>query len=136
MQFRAHVQGAATDFETRKEHDQQLDQVLADLCIPGATWKLSTGQLRIGIPVIRAILIHCIMRGEDVRAEDIIADKIVRMEQGIKEKGKLGFPSTIYKLCKEADVPLREFRRTKKIQADKPITARRMESTRLPRPVQ
>ncbi|MED6214744.1 hypothetical protein PIB30_106270, partial [Stylosanthes scabra] len=107
MRFRAHVQDAATDFETRKEHDQQLDQVLADLCIPGATWKLSTGQLRVPIQlrrqelnpvargwhefsihslipssnrseilVIRAILIHCIMRGEDVRAEDIIADKI------------------------------------------------------------
>ncbi|MED6153588.1 hypothetical protein PIB30_103559 [Stylosanthes scabra] len=88
------------------------------------------------ILVIKAILIHCIMRGEDVRAEDIIADKIVRMAQGIKEKGKLGFPSTIYKLCKEAGVPLREFRRTRKIQAEKPITARRMESTRLPRPVQ
>ncbi|MED6224778.1 hypothetical protein PIB30_087429 [Stylosanthes scabra] len=93
--------------------------------MPGATWKLSTGQLRVPIHlrrqelnpvargwhefsihslipssnrseilVIRAILIHCIMRGEDVRAEDIIADKIVRMAQGIKEKGKLGFPST------------------------------------------
>ncbi|MED6115934.1 hypothetical protein PIB30_095439 [Stylosanthes scabra] len=146
MRFRAHVQGAATDFETRKERDQQLDQVLADLCIPGATWKLSTGQLRVPIqlrqqelnpvargwhefsihslipssniskiPVIRAIQIHCIMRGEDVRAEDIIADKI---------------------LCKEAGVLIREFRRTRKIQAEKPITARRMESTRLPRPVQ
>ncbi|MED6126618.1 hypothetical protein PIB30_080121 [Stylosanthes scabra] len=76
------------------------------------------------------------MRGEDVRAEDIIVDKIVRMAQGIKEKRKLGFPSTIYKLCKEAGVPLREFRRTRKIQAEKPITARRMESTRLPRPIQ
>ncbi|MED6202091.1 hypothetical protein PIB30_101866 [Stylosanthes scabra] len=76
------------------------------------------------------------MRGEDVRAEDIIADKIVRMAQGIKEKGKLGFPSTIHKMCKEAGVPLREFRRTKKLQAEKPITTRRMESTRLPRPVQ
>ncbi|MED6186058.1 hypothetical protein PIB30_063125 [Stylosanthes scabra] len=124
----------------------------------GATWKLSTGQLRVPIqlrrqelnsiargwhefsihslipssnrseiPVIRAILIHCIMRGEDVRAEDIIADKIVRMAQGIKEKGKLGYPSTIYKLCKEVGVPMREFRRTKKIQAEMPITARRME---------
>ncbi|MED6153268.1 hypothetical protein PIB30_100283 [Stylosanthes scabra] len=120
MRFKAHVEDAAIDFETRKEHDQQLDQVLADLCIPGATWKLSTGQLR----------------GEDVRAEDIIADKIVRMAQGIKEKGKLGFPSTIFKLCKEAGVPIREFRRTRKIQAEKPITAKRMESTRLPRPVQ
>ncbi|MED6214104.1 hypothetical protein PIB30_099770, partial [Stylosanthes scabra] len=76
------------------------------------------------------------MRGEDVRAEDIIADKIVRMAQGIKGKGKLGFPSTIYKLCKEVGVPLREFRRTRKIQAEKPITARRMEFTRLPRPIQ
>ncbi|MED6225779.1 hypothetical protein PIB30_096970 [Stylosanthes scabra] len=96
MRFRAQVQGAATDFEIRKEHDQQLDQVLADLCIPGATWKLSTGQLRVPIqlrrqelnpvargwhgfsihslipssnrseiPVIRAILIHCIMRAAE-----------------------------------------------------------------------
>ncbi|MED6165397.1 hypothetical protein PIB30_099191 [Stylosanthes scabra] len=120
MRFRAQVQRATTNFETQKEHDQQLDIVLADLCMPGATWKLSTGQ----------------QRGEDVRAEDIIADKIVRMAQGFKEKGKLGFPSTIYKLCKEAGVPLREFRRTKKIQVEKPITARRMESTRLPRQLQ
>ncbi|MED6127902.1 hypothetical protein PIB30_092487 [Stylosanthes scabra] len=81
------------------------------------------------MPVIRAILIHCIMNGEDVRAKEIIADKMVRMAQGIKEKGKLGFPSTIYKLCKEVGVPLREFRQTKKITAEKPITARRMEST-------
>ncbi|MED6177682.1 hypothetical protein PIB30_100441 [Stylosanthes scabra] len=79
------------------------------------------------IPVIRAILIHCIMNGEDVRAEEIIADNMVRMAQGIKEKGKLGFPRTIYKLCKEAGVPLREFRRTKKIPVEKLITARRME---------
>ncbi|MED6111234.1 hypothetical protein PIB30_050735 [Stylosanthes scabra] len=154
MRFRAQVEGATTDFETRKEHDQQLDRVLADLCTPGATWKLSTGQQRVPIqlrrqelnpfargwhelsihslipssnrseiPVIRAILIHCIMNGDDVRAEDIIADKMVRMAQGIKEKGKLGFPSTIYK-------------RTKKIPVEKPITARRMESTRLPRQLQ
>ncbi|MED6138770.1 hypothetical protein PIB30_077658 [Stylosanthes scabra] len=138
------------DFETRKEHDQQLDRVLADLCMPGATWKLSTGQQRVPIqlrrqehnpiargwhelsihslipssnrseiPMIRAILIHCIMNGEDVRVEEIIADKMVRMAQEIKEKGKLGFPSTIYKLCKEAGVPLREFRQTKKIPVEK-----------------
>ncbi|MED6174254.1 hypothetical protein PIB30_067336 [Stylosanthes scabra] len=37
MRFRTQVQGATTDFETRKEHDQQLDRVLADLCMPGAT---------------------------------------------------------------------------------------------------
>ncbi|MED6129072.1 hypothetical protein PIB30_104196 [Stylosanthes scabra] len=101
MRFRAQVQGAAIDFETRKEHDEQLDQVLANLCIPGATWKLSTRQMRVPIqlrrqelnpvargwhefsihslipssnrseiPVIRVILIHCIMRGEDQEDED------------------------------------------------------------------
>ncbi|MED6199612.1 hypothetical protein PIB30_077560 [Stylosanthes scabra] len=132
IRFKAQVEGARTDFETRKEHDQQLDRVLADLCMHGATWKLSTGQQRVPIqlkrqelnpiargwhelsihllipssnrseiPVIRAILIHCIMNGED-----------------------------------EAGVPLREFRRTTKISAEKPIIARRMESTRLPRNLQ
>ncbi|MED6226075.1 hypothetical protein PIB30_099969 [Stylosanthes scabra] len=80
--------------------------------------------------------IRTVMRFRAPIAKDIIADKIVRMAQGIKEKGKLGFPSTIYKLCKEASVPLREFRRIRKIQAEKPITVRRMESTRLPRPLQ
>ncbi|MED6213164.1 hypothetical protein PIB30_090595 [Stylosanthes scabra] len=64
------------------------------------------------IPVIRAILIHCIMNSEYVRAEDIIVDKM------------------------EAGVPIREFWRTKKIPVEKPITARRMESTRLPRNLQ
>ncbi|MED6190284.1 hypothetical protein PIB30_104369 [Stylosanthes scabra] len=138
MRFRAQVQGAATDFETRKEHDQQLDQLRRQELNPVARgWhefsihSLIPSSNRSEILVIRAILIHCIMRAEDVRAEDIIADKIVRMAQGIKEKGKLGFPSTIFKLCKEAGVPLREFRRTRKIQAEKPINARRMESTRL-----
>ncbi|MED6138986.1 hypothetical protein PIB30_079658 [Stylosanthes scabra] len=53
MRFRTGVQGAVTDFETRKEHDQQLDQVLADLCMPGATWKLSTGQLTVPIQLRR-----------------------------------------------------------------------------------
>ncbi|MED6189893.1 hypothetical protein PIB30_100447 [Stylosanthes scabra] len=167
MRFKAQVEGARTDFETRKEHDQQLDNVLAELCMPGATWKLSTGQQKVPIQlrrqelnpiargwhqlsihslipssnrseisVIRAILIHCIMNDEDVCAKEIIADKMVRMAQGIKEKGKLGFPSTIYKLCKDAGVPVREFRRTTKISAEKPITARRMESTRFPRNLQ
>ncbi|MED6164044.1 hypothetical protein PIB30_085869 [Stylosanthes scabra] len=139
MRFKAAVEGARTDFETRKAHDQQLDNVLADLCMPGATWKLSTGQQRVPIQLRRQELNPIddgMMNGEDVRAEEIITDKMVRMAQGIKEKGKLGFPSTIYKLCKVAGVPLQEFRRTTKILAEKPITARRMESTRLPRNLQ
>ncbi|MED6200249.1 hypothetical protein PIB30_083246 [Stylosanthes scabra] len=53
MRFKAAVEGARTDFETRKAHDQQLDNVLADLGMPGATWKLSTGQQRVPIQLRR-----------------------------------------------------------------------------------
>ncbi|MED6115197.1 hypothetical protein PIB30_087961 [Stylosanthes scabra] len=49
---------------------------------------------------------------------------------------KLAFPSTIYKLCKDVQVPLHEFRRTKLIPQDMPITARLIETTRLGRNVQ
>ncbi|MED6128395.1 hypothetical protein PIB30_097389 [Stylosanthes scabra] len=87
------------------------------------------------ITVARAILFHAIMRGEDVRAEDIIADNMAVIAQRLQGKGNLIFPSTIYKLCKDAGVPLRKFRRTSKIPEEKLITAKRMESTRIPRSV-
>ncbi|MED6211412.1 hypothetical protein PIB30_073451 [Stylosanthes scabra] len=119
MRFKVETLGAETDYKTRQATDQRLDEVLADLCIPGATW--------------RAILIHSIMRGEEVRADEIIADNMVVRAQGLRGKRNLGFPSTIYKLCKDAGVPLREFRRTSKILEEKLITAKRMESTRIPR---
>ncbi|MED6160402.1 hypothetical protein PIB30_051229 [Stylosanthes scabra] len=96
MRFRAQVKRATTDFETRKEHDQQLDRLRRQELNPIARGlhELSIHSLipsfnKSEIPVIRAIFIHCIMNGDDVRAEDIIADKMVRMAQGIKEKGKL-----------------------------------------------
>ncbi|MED6163676.1 hypothetical protein PIB30_082297 [Stylosanthes scabra] len=73
------------------------------------------------------------MRGEEVRAEDIIADNMAVIAQGLQNKGNLAFPITIYKLCKDAGVPLREFRRTSKIPEVSYITAKRMESTRIPR---
>ncbi|MED6113581.1 hypothetical protein PIB30_072227, partial [Stylosanthes scabra] len=44
--------------------------------------------------------------------------------------------ASIYKLCKDAGVPLREFRRTSRIPKVSYITAKRMESTRIPRPQQ
>ncbi|MED6115416.1 hypothetical protein PIB30_090322 [Stylosanthes scabra] len=45
------------------------------------------------------------MRGEDVRAEDIIADNMAVIAQGLQGKGNLSFLSTIYKLCKDAGPP-------------------------------
>ncbi|MED6163554.1 hypothetical protein PIB30_081096 [Stylosanthes scabra] len=164
MRFKRETARAETDYKTRQAMDQRLDEVLADLYIPGATWKSSSGQPAVPIQlrrtklhplakgwqefiihslvptgnkseitITRAILIHSIMRGEEVRAEDIIADNMAVIAQGLPNKGNLAFPSTIYKLCKDASVPLREFRRTSKIPEVSYITAKRMESTRIPR---
>ncbi|MED6201125.1 hypothetical protein PIB30_091845 [Stylosanthes scabra] len=44
MRFKRETAGVQTDYKTRQAMDQRLDEVLADLCIPGATWKLSSGQ--------------------------------------------------------------------------------------------
>ncbi|MED6225667.1 hypothetical protein PIB30_095813, partial [Stylosanthes scabra] len=74
--------------------------------------------------------------GEDVRAKELIADNIAVIAQGMQGKGKLAFPSTIFKLCKDAQVPMREFKRTELIPQDKLIMARLMETTRLGRNVQ
>ncbi|MED6138497.1 hypothetical protein PIB30_074774 [Stylosanthes scabra] len=44
MRFKEETLGAETDYKTRQATDQRLDEVLADLCIPGATWRLSSSQ--------------------------------------------------------------------------------------------
>ncbi|MED6203295.1 hypothetical protein PIB30_114059, partial [Stylosanthes scabra] len=100
MRFKVEVEGARTDFETRKGHDQQLDDVLVDLCIPGATSKLSTGQEKVPIQLRRQEL-NPLARGWHELSIHSLIPSSNRIAQGIKEKGKLGFPSTIYKLCKD-----------------------------------
>ncbi|MED6223965.1 hypothetical protein PIB30_079287 [Stylosanthes scabra] len=161
LPYKSFARGVKVDFSP---NNIRLDEVLADLCIPGATWKLSSGQPAVPIQlrrtelhpvakgwqefiihslvpmgnkseitIARAILIHCIMRGEEVRAEDIIAHNMAVIAQGLQSKGNLAFRSTIYKLCNDAGVPLREFRRTSRIPEESYITAKRMESTRIPR---
>ncbi|MED6226005.1 hypothetical protein PIB30_099165 [Stylosanthes scabra] len=72
----------------------------------------------------------------NVRVEELIADNIAVIAQGMQGKGKLAFPSTIFKLCKDAEVPMREFKRSELIPQDKLITARLMETTRIGRNVQ
>ncbi|MED6201174.1 hypothetical protein PIB30_092326, partial [Stylosanthes scabra] len=164
MRFKEETTGAKMDYKTHQAMDQRLDEVLADLCIPEATWKLSSSQPAVPIQlrrtelhplakgwqefiihslvlmgnksevtIARAILIHCVMWGEKVRAEDIIADNMATIAQGLTNKGNLAFPSIIYKLCKDAGVPLREFKRTPRIPELSYIMARRMETIRFPR---
>ncbi|MED6174954.1 hypothetical protein PIB30_073877, partial [Stylosanthes scabra] len=67
---------------------------------------------------------------DDVRVEELIADNIAITAEGVQGRGKLIFPSTIFRLCKEAGIPFREFKDIEFIPVDKPITARVMVRTR------
>ncbi|MED6224182.1 hypothetical protein PIB30_081442 [Stylosanthes scabra] len=68
--------------------------------------------------------------GYDVRVEELIADNIVVLAEGVQGRSKLCFPSIIYRLCKEAGVPMGEFKDSDKIQIARPITAKVMTTTR------
>ncbi|MED6116789.1 hypothetical protein PIB30_103452 [Stylosanthes scabra] len=68
--------------------------------------------------------------GHDVRVEELIADNIALLAEGVQGRSKLCFPSTIYRLCKEAGVPMGEFRNSEQIQIARPIIAKVMTTTR------
>ncbi|MED6163829.1 hypothetical protein PIB30_083826, partial [Stylosanthes scabra] len=117
MRFKEDTRGAENNYDHRQKYDQQLDEQ----------------SNKSEITVARAILIHSIIRGEDVRAEELIADNIVIIAQGLGGNCKLGFLSTIYKLCKEAGVRMREFRNMEELDEGRYITTEVMETVRVPR---
>ncbi|MED6186580.1 hypothetical protein PIB30_068067 [Stylosanthes scabra] len=65
MRFKAETEGSETDYRTRQATDQRLDEVLAELCIPGATWKLSSSQLAVPIQLRRTELLPLAWDGEN-----------------------------------------------------------------------
>ncbi|MED6122885.1 hypothetical protein PIB30_044112 [Stylosanthes scabra] len=115
MRFKREIAGALTDYKTHQALNQRLDEVLADLCILGALWKLSSSQPPVPIQLRRTEL------------------QPLARAQGLGSKGNLAHPSTIYKLCKDAGVPLREFEIAPRIPSLSYITAKRMETIRFPR---
>ncbi|MED6213880.1 hypothetical protein PIB30_097658 [Stylosanthes scabra] len=82
------------------------------------------------VTVANAILIHSIIKGEDVRVEELISTRLVNIAQSLQHKGKLGFSSLIYKLCKDAGVSFREYRRTPYVEVASNITAKVIETVR------
>ncbi|MED6163678.1 hypothetical protein PIB30_082317, partial [Stylosanthes scabra] len=129
-----HTPGAESDFDKHQREDQRLDEVIREICVPGARWKMSSSQphqpiqlkrqdlipLARGwhefiiysiiptenkseITVARAILMHSIIKGNHVRAEEVIADNIVIIAKQPQGRSKLAFPSTIHRLCKAAE---------------------------------
>ncbi|MED6126711.1 hypothetical protein PIB30_081004 [Stylosanthes scabra] len=153
--------GAETDFKSRQYKDQRLDEVIREICMPGAQWKMSSSQpphpiqlrrqdlapvargwaefiIHSMIPtgnkseiiVARVVLIHSIIKGHDVRVEELIANNITVLDEAVQGRSKLCFSSTIYRLWKEAGVPMGEFRNSEQIQIARPITAKVMTTTK------
>ncbi|MED6140664.1 hypothetical protein PIB30_095470, partial [Stylosanthes scabra] len=127
MRFKDNTPGAETDYNTRLHSNQMLEEVLSDLCIPGASWKLGGGQPPQPIQLRRKELQPL---GEDVRVEELISTRLVNIAQSLQHKGKLGFSSLIYKLCKDAGVSFREYRRTPYVEVASNITAKVMETVK------
>ncbi|MED6160151.1 hypothetical protein PIB30_048631 [Stylosanthes scabra] len=153
--------GAETGFKTRQFDYQRLVDMIREIFMPGAQWKMSSSQpphpiqlrrqdltpmargwtefiihsmISTGnkseITVARSVLIHSIIKGHDVRVEELIADNIAVLAEGVQRRSKLCFPSTIYRLCKEAGVPMGKFKNSEQIQIARPITAKVMTTTR------
>ncbi|MED6212699.1 hypothetical protein PIB30_086083 [Stylosanthes scabra] len=128
MRFKRETAGALTYYKTRQVLNQRLDEPLARGWQEFIIHSLVPTGNKSEITTLRAILIHTIMQGEDVRAEEITAENMVTIAQGLGSKGNLAHPSTIYKLCKDAGVLWREFVRTPRIPSLSYITAKRMET--------
>ncbi|MED6211845.1 hypothetical protein PIB30_077475 [Stylosanthes scabra] len=58
------------------------------------------------LTVDRAVLIHSIMIGEDIRVKEIIADQIYKFVNKKNIHSKLAFPNVIALLCREAKVKI------------------------------
>ncbi|RYQ84438.1 hypothetical protein Ahy_B10g103764 [Arachis hypogaea] len=52
----------------------------------------------------RATMVHCILKGGEIKVHEIIAQGIRKMEEKNDSRGTLGYPSTIYRICKKARV--------------------------------
>ncbi|MED6172584.1 hypothetical protein PIB30_051466 [Stylosanthes scabra] len=138
MRFKRETAGALTNYKTRQALNQRFDEEDRIAAISKRLEEFIIHSLvptgnKSEITTSRAILIHTIMQGEDVRADEIITENMMTIAQGLGNKGNLAHPSTIYKLSKDAGVSLREFARTPRIPSLSYITAKRMETIRFPR---
>ncbi|MED6172942.1 hypothetical protein PIB30_054630 [Stylosanthes scabra] len=102
MRFKRETAGAETDYNTRKAIDQRLDEVLRDLCIPRATWKMSSSQPAVPIQLRRTdlqplargwqeFIIHSLVptgnKSEVTTTRAILIHSIMQGEDNSKDSG-------------------------------------------------
>ncbi|RYR38665.1 hypothetical protein Ahy_A09g043801 [Arachis hypogaea] len=144
------------------DNNPNYDHILRDLCVPGADWERGAGNKpkfikrtdltpeakgwfklvrRSILPAAnnsevnleRATMVHCILKGGEIKVHEIIAQGIRKMAEKSDARGTLGYPSTIYRLCKKAGVEF-EDEDPVWIKEGIPITVRRMNAAASPIP--
>ncbi|QHO16571.1 uncharacterized protein DS421_10g304660 [Arachis hypogaea] len=150
------MQGDERPYTRRVNYNQRLDQVLMDICVEGAQWRVDSkgkpvqlrrldlkpvarGWLefiqrsiiptsnRSEVTVDRAIMIHSIMIGEEVEVHEVISNELYKIADKPSYMARLAFPHLICHLCYSAGVIIDG---DVSIEEDKPITKKRMEQTR------
>ncbi|MED6149953.1 hypothetical protein PIB30_067547 [Stylosanthes scabra] len=142
--------------------NQHLENVIKDLCVRGSTWELGARNnplylkrrdlrpLARGwhefiihnilptsnqseITARRAVLIHCIIHGQDVRVEKLIAEAMTEIVKNLHTtRHPLAFPNVIACLCEAVGVSYRAPNSNEAVPKIRPITATVMENIRYP----
>ncbi|MED6219022.1 hypothetical protein PIB30_031934 [Stylosanthes scabra] len=139
MRFKEETPGAENSFENKQNGDQQLDAVIRDLCIQGASWKMGTGrdpkpiqlrrqELR---PLARGwqeLIIHNIIltgnKSEITIARAVLIHSIIQGDDNYLQ---------IVQRCRSANERVQTYRTCAE---ERYITAKVMEATRIPRMIQ
>ncbi|MED6219549.1 hypothetical protein PIB30_036709 [Stylosanthes scabra] len=126
MRFKEETRGAQFNYHHRRPTEEELNLILRELCEEGATWKMGKGKDPKPIQLRRPELTN-LARG---RQEFLIHNLL---PTGLGGKGKIAFPSTIYKLCKAAKVKMnREYGGYEQCDEGRFITNEVMETIRIP----
>ncbi|MED6211024.1 hypothetical protein PIB30_069688 [Stylosanthes scabra] len=142
--------------------NQELENVIQDLCVRGSTWELGARNnplylkrrdlcpLARGwhgfiihnilptsnqseVTVKRAVLIHCIIHGQDVRVKKLIAEAITEIVKDLHTtRHPLAFPNVIAHQCEAAGISYRAPNSKEAVPKIRPITAAVMENIRYP----
>ncbi|MED6162333.1 hypothetical protein PIB30_069372 [Stylosanthes scabra] len=127
----------ASYHDRKNENDLRMNDILRDLCVPGARWvmhddgrphflrrtdlqpmargwyefvtrSIMPTTNRSEVNAERAMLVHSIIIGEDIQVDEIIAEQIYKFSNKTGIRSKLPFPGVIQRLCSEAKASIPE----------------------------
>ncbi|MED6176587.1 hypothetical protein PIB30_089641 [Stylosanthes scabra] len=85
------------------------------------------------VTVKRAVLIHCIIHGQDVRVEKLIAEAMTEIVKNLHTtRHPLAFPNVIARLCEATRISYRAPNSNEAMPKIRPITAAVIENIRYP----